>query len=674
MRIFDPHIHMTSRTTDDYRAMYEAGVRALVEPVFLARPAAHLAGELLSTTSTRSLAGSPFRASQYGIAHHCTIALNPKEANDPRCVPVLDELPRYLVKDGVVAVGEIGYDSMTPAEDTALAAQLELAAGHGLPALVHTPHRDKLVGLRRTLDVVAESKLPVDAVLIDHLNETTVKEATDSGAWLGFSVYPDTKMDEHRMVAVLKEFGPEQVLVNSAADWGKSDPLKTRRVADAMLDAGFGEDEVDRVLWRNPVAFYGQSGRLDPRARRARGAARGQLPAARRRMSHALHPPRRLDRASRVLHQRPPGRDPRRCPRPARRPLRTGPAAPGLERLGIGLWLARDAVRALNADPAALRRLRTELTGAASKSSPSMASPIRASGPRRSSTGSTGLTGPTRCAWSTPPTWPGCSPGCCRPTSPRAPSPPCRWRGAPATTRPRPVGAHGAGRTRPAPGRTWSRAGRPSGSPSSPSPAAWWRPPPTRWPRWPPCRATGIGLCLDTCHLATSFEEPAARPRRPGTAGIPVPKVQLSAALHAEDPHGPAVRAALAAFDEPRFLHQTRAKAGAGLHGTDDLGEALAGGALPDTVPWRAHFHVPLHAPPAPPLASTLGVLRETLTALGRRAHRTHATTSRSRPTPGKPCPPRHAPRPDARLADGIAAELDLARSLLTDLGLKEQQ
>ncbi|MGW7081767.1 TatD family hydrolase [Streptomyces sp. NPDC054866] len=261
MRIFDPHIHMTSRTTDDYRAMYEAGVRALVEPAFwLGQP--RTSPESFLDYFDALLGWEPFRASQYGIAHHCTIALNPKEANDPRCVPVLDELPRYLVKDGVVAVGEIGYDSMTPAEDTALAAQLELAAEHGLPALVHTPHRDKLVGLRRTLAVVAESKLPVAAVLIDHLNETTVKEAKDSGAWLGFSVYPDTKMDEHRMVAVLKEFGPEQVLVNSAADWGKSDPLKTRRVADAMLDAGFGEDDVDRVLWRNPVAFYGQSGRL----------------------------------------------------------------------------------------------------------------------------------------------------------------------------------------------------------------------------------------------------------------------------------------------------------------------------------------------------------------------------------------------------------------------------
>ncbi|MEU0336658.1 TatD family hydrolase [Streptomyces sp. NPDC006193] len=261
MRIFDPHIHMTSRTTDDYEAMHAAGVRAVVEPAFwLGQPRT-------SPASFRdyfdSLLGwEPYRAAQYGITHHCTLALNPKEANDPRCTPVLEELPRYLVKDQVVAVGEIGYDAMTPAEDTALAVQLQLAADHGLPALVHTPHRDKAAGLRRTLDVVRESALAPDRVLVDHLNETTVRRAKDSGCWLGFSVYPDTKMDERRMVEILRAYGTERVLVNSAADWGRSDPLGPRRVGDLMLAEGFGEDDVDRVLWRNPVAFYGRSGRL----------------------------------------------------------------------------------------------------------------------------------------------------------------------------------------------------------------------------------------------------------------------------------------------------------------------------------------------------------------------------------------------------------------------------
>ena len=272
MRIFDPHIHMTSRTTDDYEAMYAAGVRALVEPSFwLGQP--RTSPDSLVDYFDSLLGWEPFRAAQYGIAHHCTLALNPKEANDPRCMLVLDVLPRYLVKDGVVAVGEIGYDSMTPAEDTALAAQLQLAADHELPALVHTPHRDKAAGLKRTLDVLRESDVPPEHVVLDHLNETTVGDASDSGCWLGFSIYPDTKMDEDRMVAILKAHGTDRVLVNSAADWGRSDPLKTRKVGDAMLAAGFTEDDVDQVLWRNPVAFYGISGRLGLDAAQPEAAA-----------------------------------------------------------------------------------------------------------------------------------------------------------------------------------------------------------------------------------------------------------------------------------------------------------------------------------------------------------------------------------------------------------------
>ncbi|GAB3553390.1 TatD family hydrolase [Arthrobacter tumbae] len=261
MRIFDPHIHMTSRTTNDYEALYASGVRALVEPAFwLGQPRTNV-GSFLDYFDSL-LGWERFRAAQFGIRHHATIALNPKEANDPRCVPVLEEIPRYLEKEGVVAVGEIGYDSMTPAEDEAFSRQLELAIEYSLPAMVHTPHREKLAGTHRTLDVVRESGVAPGMVVVDHLNETNVEMVKDAGAWMGFSIYPDTKMDEQRMVAILSRYGTERVLVNSAADWGRSDPLKTSRTANAMLAAGFTADDVDRVFWRNPVEFYGQSGQL----------------------------------------------------------------------------------------------------------------------------------------------------------------------------------------------------------------------------------------------------------------------------------------------------------------------------------------------------------------------------------------------------------------------------
>ncbi|GAA2511741.1 metabolite traffic protein EboE [Streptomyces gobitricini] len=180
-----------------------------------------------------------------------------------------------------------------------------------------------------------------------------------------------------------------------------------------------------------------------------------------------------------------------------------------------------------------------------------------------------------------------------------------------------------------------------------------------------------IGICVDTCHLATSFEDPRTAVDALVAAHVPIPKAQLSAALHAEHPHLPEVRAALAAFAEPRFLHQTRTSTAAGLRGTDDLTEALDGETLPDGTPWRAHFHMPLHSPPAAPLTSTLPVLRDALNRLvgGPAPHTRHLEVETYT---WQALPPGLRPRTRSRLADGIAAELALARDLLTDLGLKE--
>ncbi|WP_328505679.1 metabolite traffic protein EboE [Streptomyces sp. NBC_00391] len=180
-----------------------------------------------------------------------------------------------------------------------------------------------------------------------------------------------------------------------------------------------------------------------------------------------------------------------------------------------------------------------------------------------------------------------------------------------------------------------------------------------------------IGICVDTCHLATSFEDPHTALDALTRARVPLVKSQLSAALHAEHPHLPEVREALAAFDEPRFLHQTRTSTAAGLRGTDDLGEALTGDTLPDASPWRAHFHVPLHAAPAAPLTSTLPVLKAALTQLVGGAHPLTRHLEVETYT-WQALPAELRPSTRAQLADGIAAELALARDLLTDLGLKE--
>jgi predicted metal-dependent TIM-barrel fold hydrolase len=270
MMIFDPHIHMTSRTTDDYAAMATAGIAAIVEPAFwVGQPRTHVG--TFEDYFLSLLGWERFRASQFGIRHFCTLALNPKEANNPRVAQgVIDLLPRYLEKDGVVAVGEIGFDDQTEAEAKYFSAQIELAKELNLPVLIHTPHRDKKRGTERTLALVRESGIKPELVLIDHNNEETLPLVLPSGCWAGHSIYPKTKMDEQRMVQLVKQYGGERVVINSAADWGVSDPLKVPKTVQAMVEAGIPQSIITRIAWDNPVNFFRQSGRLDLNASEAR--------------------------------------------------------------------------------------------------------------------------------------------------------------------------------------------------------------------------------------------------------------------------------------------------------------------------------------------------------------------------------------------------------------------
>lgn len=263
MKIIDPHVHMTSRTTDDYEAMARAGIVAIVEPAFWLGQPRTQAGSFVDYFN--SLIGwERFRAAQFGIWHFCTIGLNPKEANNPRlATEVIEMLPRFLAKDGVVAVGEIGFDDQTDAEQDCFARQVELARTFNLPVLVHTPHRDKKQGTIRSLSLVRSLGFPEERVLIDHNNEETLPIVLDSGCWAGHTIYPNTKMDEHRMAVLVEKYGSDRIIVNSAADWGISDPLKVPKTIEVMRKKGIAEETIARIVWDNPAAFFGQSGRLD---------------------------------------------------------------------------------------------------------------------------------------------------------------------------------------------------------------------------------------------------------------------------------------------------------------------------------------------------------------------------------------------------------------------------
>lgn len=263
MRIFEPHSHMFSRVTDDYERMALAGVRAVLEPAFWLGQNRTSVGSFIDYFDT-ILGWERFRAQQFGIHHYCTMALNPREANDDRVNDaVMEILPRYVEKDSCLGVGEIGLDDQTKKEEKYFIAQLELAQRHGVPVLIHTPHRDKVRGFERCIDILKDMDFPMAHILLDHGNEETIKITRDLGCWSGFSIYPFTKMDSQRMVKIIDDYGTDHMIINSACDWGVSDPLMVPKTVLKLEQAGHSQQQIETLVWENPISFFEQGGRLD---------------------------------------------------------------------------------------------------------------------------------------------------------------------------------------------------------------------------------------------------------------------------------------------------------------------------------------------------------------------------------------------------------------------------
>lgn len=261
MDICDPHIHMISRVTDDYERMALAGYRVVVEPSFWV-------GEPRTSPGTfrdyfnHILRFEGDRARQYGIAHYSCIALNPREANDRALArDVLAELETFMTHERCVAVGEIGLDDTSEPELEAVHAQIEMAKKHGLPVMVHTPHRNKRAGVQKIIDIFREHDFPPDRALIDHNTEETIGLCRDWGCWAGHTVYPVSKLTPERAVNIMDEHGTDRLMVNSSADWGVSDPLSVARVVVEMRRRGYSSEQVRKVVWDNPLGFYALSGK-----------------------------------------------------------------------------------------------------------------------------------------------------------------------------------------------------------------------------------------------------------------------------------------------------------------------------------------------------------------------------------------------------------------------------
>lgn len=261
MYYIDPHIHMVSRVTDDYQRMATMGCVAVSEPAFwpgFDRSSA----ESFRDYFRQMTEFEPARAARYGIQHYCWLCVNAKEAENVAISrEVMKIIPEFLGRPTVLGIGEIGLNKNTRNESIIFAEHLELAARHEQLVLVHTPHlQDKYKGTRMILDMIAdERRISAERVLIDHVEEHTIAAALDAGHWAGMTLYPTTKCTPQRAVDMVERYGTERLCVNSAADWGPSDPGAVPAFILEMRSRGHAEDAIRRVVYDNPIAFFSQS-------------------------------------------------------------------------------------------------------------------------------------------------------------------------------------------------------------------------------------------------------------------------------------------------------------------------------------------------------------------------------------------------------------------------------
>lgn len=260
MRVIDPHVHMASRTTDDYLAMTVAGIHTVCEPAFWAgfdRQSADGFRDYFHHIS----AVEPARAARFGMRHYCWIGLNSKEAESLELAEeVLAILPEFLDQPTVLGLGEIGLNKNSHNEIQVLERHLEIAVARDELILIHTPHlEDKLKGTRIIMDMIREEpRIDPGRVLIDHAEEHTIGEIKDRGFWFGMTLYPHSKGSPERAIDAVEIYGTERLCVNSSADWSVSDPLATVRCANEMRRRGHLREAIDQVFFENPNTFLSQ--------------------------------------------------------------------------------------------------------------------------------------------------------------------------------------------------------------------------------------------------------------------------------------------------------------------------------------------------------------------------------------------------------------------------------
>lgn len=267
--IFDHHVHMDSRSANDYELMALTGVNRVLIPCTFSGERRHTAGDY-QRYFERILNFERRRASAFGIDASVALAINVGDVADwnavPEAVTLMDEL---LKKPGVAAIGELGFKDFTGQEIELFREQLRLARRHSLPAIVEAPWRQGTEALEHMASCISEAVSadgldPKRLILVDvHVEQLPVVWELGLGGYgipaaprhdLTFAIHRKAGAEEIR--AAIEQYGDERIMLNSALHFGVGDPMGIARVLLALRTAGLSTETLQRIAYDNAAALF----------------------------------------------------------------------------------------------------------------------------------------------------------------------------------------------------------------------------------------------------------------------------------------------------------------------------------------------------------------------------------------------------------------------------------
>ncbi len=256
LKFIDAHIHANNRSSEDFARLATVGCEGIVA-VAGEEGGFHSPQSVLDYFNRLALVDRP-RVEAAGIRCYLALGIHPAGVPIDDIDELLSVLENTLREHQAAALGEIGLQNGGAEEERVLSAQLEIAAKVDLPVVLHTPRKNKKVLLGRILQIISDSRLAPERVLLDHLNGQVLPEALGSGCMLGLSVHP-AKLSPAEACEVVAAYDPARLILSTDMGSNPSYLFGIPAAVSAMRDHGLAEEIIRAVAYDNAKIFVDHS-------------------------------------------------------------------------------------------------------------------------------------------------------------------------------------------------------------------------------------------------------------------------------------------------------------------------------------------------------------------------------------------------------------------------------